>query len=192
MSPRRLSLVAVALALVAAAATACTEANGTNGKNYVTGDGRVIQIVQGERGDPVDVSGTTLDGEEFDLADLRGQVVVVNVWGSWCPECRSEAPLLVDAAGELPGDATMVGIAVREASKDNPLAFERSFEVPYPSVFDPGSEQLLSFPPPYNPRDIPSTMVLDREGRVAALIRGELPSKLTLLDVVEEVSKEDG
>jgi hypothetical protein len=64
--------------------------------------------------------------------------------------------------------------------------------VPYPSLFDPGSKTLLSFPTPYNPRDTPSTIVLDSQGRVAALIRGELPSKLTLLDVVQEVAKEDG
>ena len=74
------------------------------------------------------------------------------------------------------------------ASVSARLAFVRSAEIPYPSLYDPGSEQLLRFPPPINPRDIPSTVVLDAEGRVAALIRGELPSKLTLLDVVEEVT----
>jgi hypothetical protein len=101
-------------------------------------------------------------------------------------------PLLVDAADELPGGATMVGVDIRETSKDNALAFQRSFDVPYPSIYDPGSETLLSFPTPYNPRETPSTMVLDTQGRVAALIRGELPSKLTLMDVVQEVVGEDG
>ncbi len=178
--------------MTVATATACTDANGTDGKNYVTGDGRVIQIDPGERGDPVDAGGKTLDGDQLELADFRGQVVVVNVWGSWCPECRTETPLLVDAADELPGDATIVGIDIRDASTDNPRAFVRSAGIPYPSIYDPGSEQLLRFPPPINPRDIPSTVVLDAEGRVAALIRGELPSKVTLLDVVEEVAAEDG
>jgi len=192
MHRRRLPLLLAALAVTAAAASACTEASGTNGKDYVTGDGRVIQIADGDRGKPVEVSGETLDGDALDLGDLRGQVVVVNVWGSWCPECRSEMPLLVDASDELPNGATMVGVDIRETSKDNALAFQRSFDVPYPSIYDPGSETLLSFPTPYNPRDTPSTMVLDRQGRVAALIRGELPSKLTLLDVVEEVAQADG
>jgi thiol-disulfide isomerase/thioredoxin len=191
-SRRSLSVLVAALAVTAATATACTDVQGTNGKTYVTGDGRVIQIDRGDRGDPVDVGGETLDGEQLDLADLRGQVVVVNVWGSWCPECRSEMPLLVDAADELPVGARLVGIDIRETSKDNALAFERTFDVPYPSLYDPGSEQLLDFPAPYNPRDTPSTMVLDRQGRVAALIRGELPSKLTLLDVVQEVAGEHG
>jgi thiol-disulfide isomerase/thioredoxin len=192
MHRRRLPLLVAALAVTAAAASACTEANGTNGKDYVSGDGRVIEIADAERGQPVEVSGETLDGDALDLADLRGQVVVVNIWGSWCPECRSEMPLLVDAADELPGGATVVGVDIRETSKDNALAFQRSFDVPYPSIYDPGSETLLSFPTPYNPRETPSTMVLDSQGRVAALIRGELPSKLTLMDVVQEVVGEDG
>jgi thiol-disulfide isomerase/thioredoxin len=192
MRYRRVVLVVAALAVTAAATSACTDANGTNGKDYVTGDGRVIQIVEGDRGKPVEVSGETLVGAAMDLADLRGSIVVVNVWGSWCPECRSEMPLLVDASNELPGGATMVGVDIRDASKDNALAFERSFDVPYPSLYDPGSKTLLSFPAPFNPRDTPSTIVLDSQGRVAALIRGALPSKLTLLDVVREVANEDG
>jgi thiol-disulfide isomerase/thioredoxin len=191
-SRRSLRLLVAALAVTAVAATACTDANGTEGKNYVSGDGLVTIIHAGDRDDPVDVSGETLDGDQLDLADLRGQVVVVNVWGYWCPECRAEAPLLVAAAAELPHDATMVGVDIRDASKDNPLAFERNYGVTWPSIYDPGSETLLSFPPPYNPRETPSTMVLDREGRLAALIRGQVPSKRTLLDVVEEVTAEGG
>jgi thiol-disulfide isomerase/thioredoxin len=189
---RRLPLLVAALAVTAAVASACTDANGTNGKDYVTGDGRVIQIASGDRGDPVEVSGESLDGDQVDLADLRGKVVVVSVWGAWCPECRTETPLLVDAADELPGDATMVGIDIRDSSKDTAQAFVRSQGMPYPSIYDVGSTTLLEFPPPYNPRDTPSTMILDRQGRMAALIRGELPSKLTLLDLVQDVSAEDG
>ena len=84
-----------------------------------------------------------------------------------------------------------VGVNVKD-SKDNALAFERGFEVPYPSIYDPGSSLLLNFPPPFNPRDMPSTVVLDAQGRVAALIRGEIPSKLTLIDLAEKVAAEDG
>jgi thiol-disulfide isomerase/thioredoxin len=188
---RLLTLVA-ALAVTGSTATACTDANGTDGKDFVTGDGRVLQIEPGDRGEPVDAGGETLDGDQLDLADLRGTVAVVNVWGAWCTECRTETALLVDAADELPGDATIVGIDIRETSTDNPRAYVRSAGIPYPSIYDPGSEQLLRFPPPINPRDIPSTVVLDSAGRVAALIRGALPSKLTLLDVVQEVASEDG
>src|SRR5262245_26133128 len=189
---RRLPLLVAALAVTAAAATACTEANGTEGKDYVSGDGVVIEISPEDRGKPVDISGETLTGDHLDLADRRGSVVVVNVWWSGCPPCRKEAPMLADAADELPADASIVGIDVRDSSKDNPLAFERGFGVPYESIYDPGSETLLRFPPPFNPRWMPSTVVLDREGRVAALVGGELPSKLTLTELVQKVAAEDG
>lgn len=189
---RRLPLLVAALVVAAGTATACTEANGTDGKDYVTDDGVIIQIPPSDRGKPVELSGESLTGDQLDLADRRGSVVVVNVWWAGCAPCRKEAPMLVAASGELAGDATMVGINVRDASKDNALAFERGFDVPYPSIYDPGSQQLLNFPPPFNPRDMPSTVVLDREGRVAALVRGELPSKLTLVDLVQQVAGEGG
>jgi thiol-disulfide isomerase/thioredoxin len=189
---RRLALIVAALAATAGTATACTEANGTNGKDYVAGDGVVIEIPPDERGEPVELSGETLTGDQVDLADRRGSVVVVNVWWAGCPPCRKEAPLLVDASDELPGGGTVLGINIRDSSKDTALAFERGFGVTYPSIYDPGSKLLLNFPPPFNPRDMPSTVVLDRQGRVAALIRGEIPSKLTLIDLAEKVAAEDG
>src|SRR3954447_15339181 len=105
---RRLPLLVAALAVTAAAATACTEANGTEGKDYVAGDGVVVEIPAADRAKPVDISGDTLTGDHVDLADRGGSVVVVNVWWSGCPPCRKEAPMLADAADELPGGATIV------------------------------------------------------------------------------------
>jgi broad specificity phosphatase PhoE len=142
-----------------------------------------------DREDPVEISGDSLEEEPIDLADWRGEVVVVNVWGSWCTPCRSEAPILVDAAAGL--DARFVGIDIRDHS-DDALAFEREFGIEYPSIFDPGSEQLLRFGSEYPPHATPSTYVLDRKGRVAALISGAVPSLGTLTAVVEEVAAEDG
>jgi thiol-disulfide isomerase/thioredoxin len=189
MTPvRRLAALAAALALTAGAATACTEANGTEGKDYVAGDSIVVQIPVADRKSPVEFSGETLSGDQLDLASLRGKPVVVNVWWSECPPCRKEAPILQQASSELAGGGSVVGINIRDTSKDNALAFERTFDVTYPSIYDFGSQQLLNFPPPYNPRDMPSTMVLDDQGRVAALIRGEIPSKTTLLELVEDVA----
>ena len=188
----RPALLVAALAVTAGTASACTDVNGTDGKEFVTSDGVVIEVPAADRGKPVSVSGESLSGDALDLADLRGEVVVVNVWGAWCTECRAEAPVLVDAADELPAGTSMLGIDIRDASKDDALAFERNFGVGYPSIYDVGSATLLGFPPPYNPRDTPSTMVLDREGRLAALIRGALPSKLTLVQLVQKVADEDG
>ncbi|QIG44744.1 TlpA family protein disulfide reductase [Nocardioides anomalus] len=188
MPVRRLAALAAVLTLTVGAATACTEANGTEGKDYVAGDSIVVPIPVAQRKSPVEFSGETLSGDRLDLADLRGKPVVVNVWWSECPPCRKEAPILQEASGELADGASVVGINIRDTSKDNALAFERTFDVTYPSIYDFGSQQLLNFPPPYNPRDMPSTMVLDDQGRVAALIRGEIPSKTTLLELVEDVA----
>ncbi|HET9422970.1 MAG TPA: TlpA disulfide reductase family protein [Nocardioides sp.] len=149
----------------------------------------MLQVSVEDREGPVEISGDSLEGDPVDLADWRGDVVVVNVWGSWCTPCRSEAPLLVDADAEL--DAHLVGIDIRDNQPDA-LAFEREFGVEYPSIYDPGSEQLLRFGAKYGPKATPSTYVLDREGRVAALISGEVPSLGTLRDLVEEVAAEDG
>ncbi len=187
---RRLPLIVAALALTAGTASACTDVNGTNGKDYIEGGGVVVEIPEADRKGPVDVSGETLAGDHLDLADRRGSVVVVNVWWSGCGPCTVEAPMLEDAVDELSGDATIVGIDIRN-SKEDGLAFERGLDVTYPSIYDRGSEQLLKFPTPFNPRDMPSTVVLDRQGRVAALVRGQLPSKLTLVELVDKVAAED-
>ncbi len=189
---RRLSLLVAALAVTTGTATACTDVSGTEGKDYIEGAGVVREIPEADREAPVEVSGETLTGDDLDLADRRGSIVVVNVWWSGCGPCQAEAPMLVDAAEELAGKATIVGINIRDTSRDNALAFERGLDVPYPSIYDYGSQQLLNFPSPFNPRDMPSTVVLDGEGRVAALVRGQLPSKLTLVELVEKVAAEDG
>lgn len=148
----------------------------------------MLQVAIEDREDPVDVSGTSLAGDAVDLAESRGQVTVVNVWAAWCPPCRAETPILVEAAAEL--DATFVGIHIRE-SADTGLAFERDKGVKYPSIQDEGGETLLQFGE-YRPRLPPTTLVLDREGRVAAVISGSVPSKTTLAELVEEVAAEDG
>jgi thiol-disulfide isomerase/thioredoxin len=189
---RRTVRVPVAALLCSVVLTSCTDTpSGSGEAGFISGKGVITTLPVEEREAPGQVVGETIDGEPISLADYAGETVVVNVWGSWCGPCRRETPLLVDASDELPQGAVLAGVNIRD-NADTARAFERSNDVPYPSIHDPGSEQLLAFPTPFNPRDIPSTMVLDREGRVAALIRGELPSKLTLLDVVEEVAAEDG
>lgn len=97
--------------------------------------------------------------------------------------------MLNDAAAEL-DDVTFVGINIRE-SADNAAAFERAQDVPYPSISDAGGETLLEFGR-FRPRMPPTTLVLDRQGRVAAIVSGRLPSTTTLTELVEEVAAEDG
>jgi len=163
---------------------------GTGDLDYVAGEGQVVQVAPEEREDPVEVSGDTVQGEPLDLTDLRGEVVVVNVWWSGCGPCIREMPMLVEAQQELAPDLVeFVGINIRDLSTDDAAAFERQVGVDYPSLHDPGSETLLGFGS-YQPHATPSTLLLDRDGRVAALISGEIPSKGTLTELVEEIGAE--
>lgn len=186
--------VAGALFTGALLLSGCSSVGQTNENGYIEGDGSIAQIGADQRSEPVDVAGETLDGETLDLADYRGQVVVLNAWGSWCAPCNREMPLLVEAAEKLGDRAVFVGINVRDASRDNALAFERSYGVEYPSLDGSGDpSMLLDFGSDFRPRNVPSTAVLDAEGRVAAVIAGEVPSALTLVQVVEDViDAEDG
>lgn len=171
--------------------TACSGLSGTGAKGYVDGDGKITELDAGGREDPVRLSGEDLDGNEVSLERLRGKVVVVNVWGAWCTPCRKEAPLMTAVANELTGrDVAFLGINIREPSPDNAKAFERTFDVPYPSLSDPNGVALLAFDGLVPPNAIPSTLVLDREGRVAARVLGEVPSETTLRDLVESVVEE--
>lgn len=180
----------VVLAVATLLLAGCSSFSGTGELEYVQGDPQVTEIAPEDREDPVEITGESVQGDPIDLTDHRGEVVVVNVWGSWCTPCRAEMPMLVEAHDELdPDDTEFVGINIRETSRDNAAAFEREYDVPYPSIYDPGSETLLRFGR-LAPSQPPSTMVLDRDGRVAALISGAIPSKRTLLGIVEDVAAE--
>ena len=80
-----------------------------------------------------------------------------------------------------------MGLNIRDSSADQGLAFARNFDVPYPSVYSPDGSALLSFAGTLNPRSIPSTVVLDQEGRVAASVQGRIPTTQTLISLVDEV-----
>ncbi len=166
----------------------CSSLQGTGDKGYIAGEGVVTEIAAAQRGAPVQLAGESLSGEPLDLADHRGQVVVVNTWWSGCAPCRTEMPMLVEADGEL--EAEFVGINIRDASPQQGRAFERNLGVDYPSLYEPGGEALLAFSGRVSLNSIPTTAVLDREGRVAAVISGPIPSKLTLIEVVEDVVAE--
>jgi hypothetical protein len=97
---------------------------------------------------------------------------------------------VVGAAEELGGDAQFVGINIRDGSPEQARSFVRTFDVPYPSFYSPDGEALLPFSGTLTPNSIPSFVVLDREGRVAASIIGKLPSQTTLVEVVEDVAAE--
>jgi thiol-disulfide isomerase/thioredoxin len=191
MGPRRrLCLLVTALVLTVAPATACSNLDGTDGKTWITGAGSVQQVPVAERGQPVEVSGTDLDGAPLDLADERGKVVVLNVYASWCPPCRAEMPTVVELAKHAdPAQVSYLGVNIRD-NQSAAQAFGENFGVGFRSFADPSSAVLLALSDELGPYSLPSTVVLDREGRVAALVLGRIPGAVTLQDVVDDVVSE--
>jgi thiol-disulfide isomerase/thioredoxin len=189
--PRPRLLVPAVLAAVALVATGCGSDIGSSGdQGYIDGKGVITLLAKADRKKPGEVSGDSLQGDPVTLASYAGKVVVVNVWGAWCPPCRAEAADLAAAARKLaPEGVVFLGINSRDSSKDNALAFERTYDVPYPSIYDPGGTNLLAFHGTLTPNSIPSTVVIDRDGKVAASILGEVPSTTTLVDLVQDVQK---
>ena len=196
MPPAPLKRRATAIAAVLLAGTvlsACSDDVGSSGDSgFVAGKGIITRLAVEDREEPGEVAGETLDGEPISLDDYEGKTVVVNVWGSWCAPCRAEAPDLAAASEELADDGVeFLGINSRDLDRAAAQAFQRRFEVPYPSIYDQQGKTLLAFRGTLSPNAIPSTVVIDDQGRVAASVIGEV-SKSTLVGLVEDVIAEDG
>ncbi|NYI77060.1 TlpA family protein disulfide reductase [Nocardioides panzhihuensis] len=148
-----------------------------------------LTLYAGDEGIPLpDVEGKTIAGDSLSLADLRGHVIVLNVWGSWCAPCRAEAPDLAKISKEsAPRGVRFVGIDVR----DNPaagLAFERKFGITYPSFNDQNGLVLASFTGIVPVSAVPSTLVIDRDGIIRARNIGRIDAS-TLRGLIEDAEK---
>ena len=158
-----------AAALAAAALAGCGSAAQTSPAQSV--GLRVVPVAQ--RGAPLELAGTTLGGGHLSLASLRGRVVVLNVWGSWCTVCATESPALVASARSLGGKpVTFVGLDVQDV-RSSAQAFLARIGSHYPQLFDP-SGSLWATLPDVPHAAAPSTLVLDRQGRVAAVVIGQV------------------
>jgi thiol-disulfide isomerase/thioredoxin len=120
------------------------------------------------------------EGATTSLGERAGQPVVVNFWGSWCGPCRAEQPELNEVADRFEGEVTFLGVNVNDPSA-NALAYVREFEPPYPSIHDPAGTYAASFEG-VGPNTMPSTILVDAEGRVAARLFGATTAtELTVL-----------
>ena len=190
MARRRLPLLVAALALAVGTTSACSDLDGTDGKTWITGEGSLQQVAVADRGAAVEADGEDLDGEPLDLADYRGKVVVLNVYASWCPPCRAEMPTVVELSEHAdPAQVAFLGVNIRD-NDSAARAFGKNVGIGFPSFADPGSSVLLSLSDELGPYSLPSTVVLDRQGRVAALVLGKIPGAVTLQDVVDDVVAE--
>lgn len=142
-------------------------------QGYVAGDGSMQVFAKDQRGETVTFGGDTDTGESFASADHTGDVMVVNFWYASCPPCRAEAADLQQLHEEFESQGvTFVGVNVYDQAA-TARSFAQEFGVTYPSILDVDDAAVrLAFSDKVPPQAIPSTLVLDREGRVAALIRG--------------------
>ena len=127
-----------------------------------------------ERATAPEFSGTLLGGGDFSSGELSGDVAVLNFWGSWCPPCRVETPEFQEVYADVrEQEVQFLGLNVKETSEQFALAFVDRFGIEFPSLYDPRGEVALAFRD-YPANAIPSTIVLDRDGRVAAVYTGEI------------------
>ncbi len=174
-----------------------------SGKNYIAGDGTISEFDASQRGEPIEFSGETVDGATFDSADTLGGVTVVNFWYAGCAPCRVEAPILEEvsqsfgvgeqAQGETAvenPDVAFVGVNVRDQA-GTAASFEQTYGVSYPSILDvnEGTAQL-AFAGDVPPAAVPTTIVLDRQGRVAARVLGQLTDASILESIIDDLLAE--
>jgi thiol-disulfide isomerase/thioredoxin len=188
---RRLAGLLAAVGVLAGCSTGDGAVDVNNGGEFrfVAGTpaGEIIPV--DERAEAPEFAGTLLGGGEFDSAALAGQVGVLNFWGSWCAPCRVETPEFDEVATDLADDGVQfLGINVKETSEQFALAFVERFGISFPSLYDPRGEVALAFRD-YPANAIPSTIVLDPQGRVAAVYTGEV-SQDDLRQVLDRVLEE--
>jgi thiol-disulfide isomerase/thioredoxin len=170
----RLGVGLLAVLLAGAALAGCSTGRdgaqrAANDNRYVAGDGRTIEFAKADRKPAPDINESTLDGSRFELAARRGSVVVLNFWASWCAPCRLEAADLETAyRSTKDGGVAFVGVDSRD-ERDAAQAFLAG-RITYPSLFDPAGRIALRFAD-VPPNTFPATLVVDKAGKVAVVIR---------------------
>jgi thiol-disulfide isomerase/thioredoxin len=196
ITPARRHVIWAAAAAVVVATAGCSAAQvGRDDERaaelgYIEGPGAVTFISPDDREPAPEFSGPLLgeDGE-FWLADAVGEVVVLNVWGSWCPPCRKEAPVLQSVYEDVRDEGVQfVGINIRDNTTDA-LRYEEEFGITFPSVVDTDGRRMLAFRASLPPNAIPTTLIIDRDGRMAARVLGEI-TELTLRELLDDVLAE--
>jgi thiol-disulfide isomerase/thioredoxin len=162
------------------------QARSGDGKGFVSGDGSIERVAMEKRSAPLTLGGSTLAGAPWKVADGRGKVLVLNVWGQWCGPCVAEMPHLQQVWSALSAASKPVqfmGINYRDGV-DTAKAFLRANKISYPSLRDDGGATLLALRGKAN--TTPTTLILDRQGRLAARVSGPV-SAATLSGLVNDV-----
>ncbi len=161
-------------------------------KGYVAGDFQTKEIGPADRGEPVVFTGTTDAGKKVSSGDYSGDVLVVNFWYAACGPCRAEAPRLDKALTDLDGKpVSFLGVNTRDQAATSE-SFAKTYKVSYPSIIAVDDGQVkFDFSKATPLSATPTTIVLDKKGRVAARIIGELPDPSILTSIVSTVLAEN-
>jgi thiol-disulfide isomerase/thioredoxin len=181
------ALVVVVLALSRSASSDASASVGV--AQYSGSDGTITLLAPANRTPAPPLTGRTLDGDSWALTDSAGYVVVLNVWASWCAPCRAEAPTLRKVSEDMLDDGVrFFGLNTRD-STIAAKAFEKTYGITYPSIDDQDGQLLLRFAGTLNPSAIPSTVVIDQQGRIAGAVLGRI-SESTLRGLLEPLLAE--
>lgn len=195
---RLLTVAGAALSLVMLLAGCSTDGlaqqySAGSGKNYIAGDGTVTEIAIADRGTPVDFTGTLASGDTITSAATTGHVLVLNFWYAGCAPCRAEAPTLQTLWQTNQANGVLFfGVNVRDQA-DTARSFEDTYGVTYPSVLDANTGTVaLAFAGTVAPNAVPTTLVVDRNGRVSARILGRIPDPSILSALIASALAENG
>ncbi len=169
--------------------TACSGVEEGGEGGYISGDGTVTTIDPGDREPAPALSGLDLDGEELSTEDFAGQTIVVNLWGSWCPPCRKEMPILKEVSESYEDSSVQFLGLLTQDKPASARAFNDKIGITYPSIVDDGGENQLAFADSLPSQAIPTTWIIDSEGRVAVRILDPELGASTLTDLIEYVRK---
>lgn len=199
--PSARTRLAAALAVAALALTGCSsdplaeQYRSGSGQGYISGDGAYTVIAAGDRSEPVTFEGALDSGGSISTDELAGQVYVVNFWYAGCPPCRVEAAdleaLYQEFADEQGGAGVpFIGVNIRDKAPQS-LAFAEEFGVTYPSILDVEDGSVrLAFAGQVAPTAVPTTLVVDAQGRVAARISGLVSEPSTLRAMISDALAE--
>ncbi|WP_410783746.1 TlpA disulfide reductase family protein [Leifsonia sp. SIMBA_070] len=162
-----------------------------SGQNYIAGDGTVSEYADANRGAPVSFTGTLQDGSTVSSSKYAGKVLVVNFWYAGCPPCRVEAPALETLSQKYADQGVaFLGVNLYDSAQ-TAASFEKDKGVTYPSVLDRDTGSvLLAFSKTVPPKATPTTLVVDKKGRVAARILGAIPDKSILDSLISDAVAE--
>lgn len=159
-------------------------------QNYVSGDGTYKEFSPADRKPAVAFSGKTDSGVTVSNAQFTGKPLVLNFWYAGCPPCRKEAPELKKLSATYAGKARFLGVNTYNQAATS-LAFSRQFGITYPSIIDTNSASVqYAFSASVPANAVPTTLVLDKQGRVAARVTGFLEDPSILAAMIDRVLAE--